>query len=67
VLDRGGVAEEAALTDERPTPLLMGRHLIELGVKPGRKMGDTIRASFQAQLTGRLRPQAGRWNGQGAP
>ena len=38
-----------------PDPLLLGRHLIELGVEPGPAMGEITRAVYEMQLDGRVR------------
>lgn len=38
-----------------PDPLLLGRHLIDLGVQPGPKMGEITRAVYEMQLDGRVR------------
>jgi tRNA nucleotidyltransferase (CCA-adding enzyme) len=35
-----------------PSPILMGRHLIELGVAPGPRMGEILRAIYELQLDG---------------
>jgi tRNA nucleotidyltransferase (CCA-adding enzyme) len=35
-----------------PTPLLLGRHLIALGVAPGPAMGEILRAVYEQQLDG---------------
>lgn len=35
-----------------PGPILLGRHLLELGVKPGPKMGDILKAVYERQLDG---------------
>ncbi len=35
-----------------PTPILLGRHLIELGVTPGPGMGEILRAVYELQLDG---------------
>jgi tRNA nucleotidyltransferase (CCA-adding enzyme) len=35
-----------------PAPLVMGRHLIELGVKPGPRMGELLAEIYDAQLEG---------------
>mgnify|MGYP003350605148 FL=1 len=35
-----------------PAPILLGRHLIELGVKPGPEMGDILKAVYEQQLDG---------------
>jgi tRNA nucleotidyltransferase (CCA-adding enzyme) len=33
-----------------PAPILLGRHLIELGVAPGPRMGEILRAVYELQL-----------------
>ena len=35
-----------------PAPILMGRHLIEMGVPPGRRMGEILKAVYEQQLDG---------------
>ena len=35
-----------------PAPILLGRHLIELGVMPGPRMGEILRAVYELQLDG---------------
>jgi tRNA nucleotidyltransferase (CCA-adding enzyme) len=35
-----------------PAPVLLGRHLIELGVPPGPRMGEILRAVYELQLDG---------------
>jgi tRNA nucleotidyltransferase (CCA-adding enzyme) len=35
-----------------PAPILMGRHLLELGVAPGPRMGEILRAVYERQLDG---------------
>lgn len=35
-----------------PKPLLLGRHLLALGVKPGPSMGDILKAVYEQQLDG---------------
>jgi tRNA nucleotidyltransferase (CCA-adding enzyme) len=37
---------------EKVEPLIMGRHLIELNVKPGPRMGEILKELFEAQLDG---------------
>jgi tRNA nucleotidyltransferase (CCA-adding enzyme) len=37
-----------------PPPLLLGRHLIELGVKPGPDMGKLLKAVYERQLDGEV-------------
>lgn len=57
------IAEELAILDSAPEPLLMGRHLIELGMQPGPHFGDILRAAYEAQLDGQFTNLAGalRW------
>lgn len=40
------------LKDSAPEPLVMGRHLIDLGVAPGKHMGEVLRDLFEQQLDG---------------
>ena len=35
-----------------PAPLLLGRHLLDLGVAPGPRMGEILRAVYERQLDG---------------
>ena len=35
-----------------PTPILMGRHLLELGVPPGPRMGEILKRVYELQLDG---------------
>ena len=46
-----------------PQPILLGRHLIEIGLKPGKEFGVLLAAAYDAQLEGKFfdRPQAMRW------
>lgn len=37
---------------QAPAPILLGRHLIELGVRPGPRMGEILKAVFELQLDG---------------
>ncbi|HYN09429.1 MAG TPA: hypothetical protein VES67_18745 [Vicinamibacterales bacterium] len=38
-----------------PSPLVMGRHLIDLGVTPGPAMGDLLKRVYERQLDGDVR------------
>jgi tRNA nucleotidyltransferase (CCA-adding enzyme) len=38
-----------------PAPLLLGRHLIELGIAPGPRMGELLRQVYERQLDGDVR------------
>lgn len=57
------IAESLKLESSAPQPILMGRHLLELGMKPGREMGALLDGAFEAQLEGKFfdLPQALRW------
>jgi tRNA nucleotidyltransferase (CCA-adding enzyme) len=46
---------ELQVEQRPPDPLLLGRHLLELGVDPGPKMGEITRAVYELQLDGRVR------------
>jgi tRNA nucleotidyltransferase (CCA-adding enzyme) len=35
-----------------PDPILMGRHLLAMGVTPGRTMGEILKAVYEQQLDG---------------
>ncbi|MEK7675981.1 MAG: polynucleotide adenylyltransferase [Verrucomicrobiota bacterium] len=47
-------AAELQVQSSAPKPILMGRHLIELGLKPGREFGFILDRAFDAQLEGRF-------------
>ncbi len=48
-------SRELEVEQRPPDPLLLGRHLIELGVEPGPAMGEIARAVYEMQLDGRVR------------
>lgn len=47
-------AERLNIKDAAPKPLLMGRDLIALGMKPGTKFGEILRMAYEAQLDGKI-------------
>ncbi len=47
-------ATEFGLLESAPQPYLMGKMLMELGVKPGKQMGELIKQSFELQLDGKI-------------
>jgi len=47
-------ATEYDLLEAAPQPYLTGKMLMDLGVKPGKQMGDIIKASFELQLDGKI-------------
>lgn len=49
-----GKAEELRLKESAPKPILLGRHLIERGMKPDRRFGELLKAAFEAQLEGQF-------------
>lgn len=48
-------AERLAVKDAAPKPLLMGRHLIALGLEPGTAFGKILETAYNAQLDGKTR------------
>jgi tRNA nucleotidyltransferase (CCA-adding enzyme) len=41
--------------EERPPkPLLMGRHVLDLGLQPGPRVGEVTRAVYELQLDGEI-------------
>ncbi len=40
--------------DGPPAPLLMGRHLLEMGMAPGPRIGEIVKAVYLAQLAGEV-------------
>jgi tRNA nucleotidyltransferase (CCA-adding enzyme) len=48
-------ARELDVEQRPPEPLLLGRHLLSLGVEPGPTMGEITRAVYEMQLDGRVR------------
>ena len=49
------VASELELIEEAPQPYLMGKMLMDMGVKPGKQMGEIIKQSFELQLDGEIK------------
>ncbi len=45
-------AERLRIADTAPRPLLLGRHLLALGLTPGPEIGRWTQAGFEAQLDG---------------
>lgn len=45
-------ARSLGIEHKPPAPILLGRHLIELGVTPGPRMGEILRAVYELQLDG---------------
>jgi tRNA nucleotidyltransferase (CCA-adding enzyme) len=52
-------AHALALADAAPKPIVLGRHLIQLGMKPGPDFKPILDAAFEAQLDGAFADEAG--------
>lgn len=52
-------AEKLAVLDAAPKPILMGRHLIEKGLKPGVHFGEILALAYEAQLDGKFKTLEG--------
>jgi tRNA nucleotidyltransferase (CCA-adding enzyme) len=48
-------ARELEVTQQPPAPILLGRHLLEMGLKPGPRVGEITKAVYEMQLDGRVR------------
>jgi tRNA nucleotidyltransferase (CCA-adding enzyme) len=46
--------KELEVQQSPPPPLLLGRHLLELGEEPGPLIGEIVRAVYEMQLDGRV-------------
>ncbi len=47
-------ARELQVAEEPPAPLLLGRHLLEMGLEPGPRIGEITRQVYEMQLDGRV-------------
>ena len=45
-------AKSLGVEHKPPAPILLGRHLMELGVQPGPRMGEILKAVYEQQLDG---------------
>ncbi|HAM73262.1 MAG TPA: polynucleotide adenylyltransferase [Verrucomicrobiales bacterium] len=54
-------AGELEIESQAPRPILLGRHLLELGMKPGKEVGRITHAAFEAQLDGFFADLPGAW------
>ena len=48
-------ARELEVASQPPAPILLGRHLLELGLEPGPRIGEITKAVYEMQLDGRVR------------
>jgi tRNA nucleotidyltransferase (CCA-adding enzyme) len=51
-------ARELSVERSAPAPILMGRHLLEMGLKPSPRVGEITRAVYEMQLDNRVRTLA---------
>jgi tRNA nucleotidyltransferase (CCA-adding enzyme) len=60
------MAKALDVVSQAPQPILMGRHLVECGMAPGKDFGPLLAAAYEAQLDGVFPdlPHALRWLGQ---
>jgi len=46
--------KELQIEHAAPVPILLGRHLLEMGLKPGPRVGEITKAVYEMQLDGRV-------------
>jgi tRNA nucleotidyltransferase (CCA-adding enzyme) len=47
-------ARKLEVASKAPAPILLGRHLLEMGLPPGPRVGEILRAIYEMQLDGRV-------------
>ena len=47
-------ARELNVENDAPKPILLGRHLIELGQKPSKEFGEILKTVYELQLDGKI-------------
>ena len=47
-------ARELGVDRRPPAPILLGRHLLELGVQPGPRVGEILKAVYEKQMDGQV-------------
>ena len=47
-------ARELEVQSQGPAPILLGRHLLEMGLQPGPRVGEITRAVYEMQLDGKV-------------
>ena len=52
-------AADLAIESSAPKPIVLGRHLIALGMKPGPGFKPLLDAAFEAQIEGAFSDEAG--------
>jgi tRNA nucleotidyltransferase (CCA-adding enzyme) len=47
-------AKELEVDQQPPAPILLGRHLLEMGLQPGPRIGEITKAVYEMQLDGKI-------------
>jgi len=47
-------ARQLGVEHKQPGPILLGRHLLELGLKPGPRVGEILKAVYEQQMDGNV-------------
>ncbi|MDX6443499.1 MAG: hypothetical protein QOH71_573 [Blastocatellia bacterium] len=47
-------ARQLDVASQAPAPILLGRHMLEMGLEPGPRIGEITRAVYEMQLDGRV-------------
>jgi len=47
-----------SVESKAPAPMLLGRHLLEMGLEPGPRIGEITKAIYEMQLDGKVRSLA---------
>ena len=47
-------ARSLGVEHQPPSPLLLGRHLLELGLSPGPRVGEVLKQVYEKQLDGAI-------------
>jgi tRNA nucleotidyltransferase (CCA-adding enzyme) len=63
VLKMRELAANLKIDKEAPQPVLLGRHLLDRGMRPGPEMGKILKSAFEAQINGEFvsEQEAGEW------
>jgi len=51
-------ARELEVEQQPPAPILLGRHLLQMGLEPGPRVGEITKAIYEMQLDGRVQTLA---------
>ena len=54
IMELQAKAAELQVQASAPKPILLGRHLLELGMSPGPQVGAIVKEAYEAQLEGRF-------------